>query len=143
MRPADQWIRHVKLTAIWRPYHPLRQAHPAVADGLKIPFRIPTGENSMYSMRFVVLATAMLASISAFAANEARQADKQAVDQACMAEAQAASCGSDQAGTGLVKCIHAYKKANPGFKVSPGCGEALKTLHQENKTLRAEKQPAQ
>jgi hypothetical protein len=84
-----------------------------------------------------LLSLALLCSIgsltSAMAA-ESKSADAQAVDQACTQEAQTASCGNEKVGTGLLKCLHAYKKEHKkDFKISEGCKTAMKTLRADRK----------
>lgn len=60
--------------------------------------------------------------------------DAQAIDQACSAEGQTAGCGSEQVGTGLLKCIHAYKKAHKkDFKLSSGCKAAIQKARADRK----------
>ncbi|GEM_PF-1443844 len=95
----------------------------------------------MKTTQHLVLAGIMVISTGALAANAQIQAGKQGVDQACTAEAATANCGQDQVGTGLLKCIHAYKKANPSFKPSPNCAAALKQLHAEHKELKEQPKP--
>lgn len=75
-------------------------------------------------------------SLSAFAEGKASQnPDALAIDQACTAEAQTAGCGSEQVGTGLLKCIGAYKKANKkNFKISDGCKAAMQKARADRKT---------
>ena len=58
--------------------------------------------------------------------------DKNAVNSACSAEAQTAGCSNETVGHGLLKCIHAYKQAHPGFKVSDGCRSAMKQLRADS-----------
>lgn len=66
----------------------------------------------------------------AYAVDETLKADRDAVNAACASESATAGCGSDKVGTGLLKCIFAYKKANrKAFKISDGCKEAMKKLH--------------
>ncbi len=65
--------------------------------------------------------------------DSARKADRQAVDTACTGDAATAGCGTETVGKGLLKCIHAYKKANKDFKVSDGCKAAMKQLHGDKK----------
>ena len=78
----------------------------------------------------LLCSTFVLAAASAYAAPDATiQADNQAINSACTADAQAANCGSEAVGTGLLKCIHAYKKANPTYKISPSCKAAMKQRH--------------
>jgi hypothetical protein len=81
---------------------------------------------------FVMLSLALFTQ-SAIAADSVMTADKAAVNSACTAESTTAGCGSEQVGTGLLKCIHAYKKANKGFKVSDGCKTAMKQMHADKK----------
>jgi hypothetical protein len=66
---------------------------------------------------------------SAFAADAAMKADNQAIDSACAADAQTAGCGSEIVGHGLLKCLHAYKRANKSFKLSDSCKSAMKQRH--------------
>jgi len=88
-------------------------------------------------IKAIAIISVLTLSFSGFAqtATNTKTADKQAVDSACTAEATAAGCGSEQVGSGLLKCIGAYKKANKGFKLSPGCKAAIDKL----KTDRAAK----
>ena len=90
----------------------------------------------MNQLKIVTLMLALIVSShSAFAAPDAAiSADRTAVDNACTTEAQTAGCGADQVGTGLMKCIHAYKKANKKtFQISPGCKTAMENIHADKK----------
>ena len=78
----------------------------------------------------IILASAV---VFAFAAHADRAADKIAVDNACTAEASTAGCGNEKVGTGLLKCIHAYKKAHKEFKLSDGCKASMKQLRSDRK----------
>jgi hypothetical protein len=98
-------------------------------------------ELPMKTTQYLILAAMMAISTGALAANAQMQTDKQSVDQACTAEAAAANCGQDQVGTGLLKCIRAYKKANPGFKLSPNCAAAIKQLHTDHNELKQQPKP--
>lgn len=86
----------------------------------------------------VLLAT-LIASVSfvapsAFAADAAMKADAAAIDTACSTDAATAGCGSEKVGTGLLRCLHAYKKAHKAdFKFSDGCKAAMKTMHADRK----------
>lgn len=81
----------------------------------------------------LIVTIAMLTiSTSAFA-KENTSTDAAAVNTACAQEATTASCGSEKVGTGLLKCLHAYKKANKEFKFSDGCEAAMKTMHNDRK----------
>jgi hypothetical protein len=61
------------------------------------------------------------------------QADNQAIDAACTSDAQTAGCGTEQVGKGLLKCLHAYKKANPSYKFSASCKSAMMQRHADKK----------
>ena len=71
--------------------------------------------------------------VFAFAAHADKASDKVAVDNACTAEATTAGCGSEKVGTGLLKCIHAYKMAHKEFKLSDGCKASMKQLRSDRK----------
>lgn len=79
----------------------------------------------------------MIVSIITFAAisnaKENTSADAQAVDNACTQEGTTAGCGNEKVGTGLLKCIHGYKKAHKDFKISEGCHAAMKQMHTDRK----------
>ena len=62
---------------------------------------------------------------------------KQAVNAACRAEASAAGCGDKQVGTGLLRCMHAYKKAHKEFVISEGCKSSTQALRSERKAQKA------
>ena len=74
-----------------------------------------------------ILLASMIVSASAFAAQDsAMQADNQAINSACSADAQTGGCGTEVVGKGLLKCLWAYKKANKSFKFSDSCKSAMK-----------------
>jgi hypothetical protein len=76
----------------------------------------------------------VLSSVSAHAAPDAAiDADNQAINSACSADAQTAGCGGEVVGKGLLKCLHAYKKANPKFKFGTECKTAMKKRHADKK----------
>jgi hypothetical protein len=87
-------------------------------------------------MKTILVAAFLVSSISFAQAKENKSADAQAVDTACTQEATTASCGNEKVGTGLLKCIHAYKKANKDFKISDGCKAAMKTLRADKKAAK-------
>jgi hypothetical protein len=90
------------------------------------------GEKQM--IKYSLLAVTLLLWVSAaYGVDPTIHADAQAIDSACTAESTTAKCGSDKVGTGLLKCIHAYKVANPTFKVSAGCKTAMQQLHADKK----------
>ena len=85
----------------------------------------------MYKVTLVTVA--LLFSFSVFSADETIKADNEAINTACAADAATANCGNEKVGTGLLKCLHAYKKGNPGFKFSEGCKAAKKKRHADKK----------
>jgi hypothetical protein len=88
------------------------------------------------NMRAICLTIALvLGTALAFAQGKPAQGkDAQAIDTACASDAGTASCGSEQVGTGLLKCLWAYKKAHKKeFNFSPGCKAAMKQASQDHK----------
>ena len=77
----------------------------------------------MYKVTLVTVA--LLFSFSVFSADETINADKEAINTACAADAATANCGNKKVGTGLLKCLHAYKKGSRRFKFSEGCNSAM------------------
>ena len=61
-------------------------------------------------------------------AGESKSADAQAVNTACAQDGVTAGCGDKKVGTGLLRCLAAYKKAHKDFKFSESCKNAKKTL---------------
>lgn len=89
-------------------------------------------------MKNLLLTLVLASSISAFAADGAKKeelkADREAVNNACKTEGTTAGCGDQKVGTGLLKCIHKYKKAHrEEFKISEGCKSAMQELHKDKK----------
>jgi len=87
----------------------------------------------MFNFKCFLMLPLIVGSSFAFAVDSTIQSDRQSVDAACKAEASTAGCGAEQVGTGLLKCIHAYKKANKSFQISPGCKSAMQQLHADHK----------
>ena len=87
----------------------------------------------MQLFKSLIVASTLSLSFSGFADVAA---DKTAVDAACQAEAATAGCGTEQVGTGMLKCIHAYKKAHKDFKISDGCKAATKQLKTDHKAAK-------
>ena len=73
------------------------------------------------------------ASMSQAAGKEATGPDALAVDAACSADASTAGCGSEKVGTGLLKCLWAYKKAHKDYKFSDACKSAMHKMHDDKK----------
>ena len=91
----------------------------------------------MNAMKCLFVSSLLISTLS-FAANKpAMGKDAQAVDAACTQDAATAKCTGEQVGTGLLKCLHAYKKANPGFKFSAGCKTAMQTMREDHKAKKA------
>jgi len=89
-------------------------------------------------MKQTLMIAALMMSLAtvAQAKKENKGADAQAVDMACTQDAATAKCGDEKVGTGLMKCLHAYKKANKDFKFSDGCKSAMKTMHEDRKATK-------
>ena len=98
----------------------------------------------MKTLKIAFLSAAVgFCALSFAAGTENMSADAQAVDAACTADAATAGCGSDKVGTGLMKCLHAYKKAHKkDFKFSEGCKAAMEKKHAD-KAPAAPAAPAQ
>jgi hypothetical protein len=84
-------------------------------------------------MKTLLISIAFLGLASFAQAKENMSADAQAVDAACTQDAATAGCGNEKVGTGLMKCIHAYKQAHKDFKVSEGCKTAMHKMHDDKK----------
>jgi hypothetical protein len=79
-------------------------------------------------MKSLVIIASILMSLGAAHAADMK-ADKQNVDTQCTADAATAGCGTEQVGTGLMKCLHAYKKAHKEYKFTDGCKSAMQQIH--------------
>lgn len=82
-------------------------------------------------MKFVLASLLFVASTACFAND--MKADAQGIDAACSQDAATTGCGKDKVGTGLLKCMHAYKKSHKEFKFSQGCKTALKKMREDRK----------
>ena len=76
-----------------------------------------------------VLGLSFVVSSLVFAADATMKADREAINTACASDAKTANCGDEKVGTGLMKCLHAYKMANKTYKFSDSCKDAMKQLH--------------
>jgi hypothetical protein len=90
-------------------------------------------EKKIMLQKTLIMASLSLMAVTAFGADPVKQADRQAIDSACSAEASTAQCGADKVGTGLLKCIHAYKQKNSAFTLSAGCKSAIEQLRADKK----------
>ncbi len=86
-------------------------------------------------MKYTILIAALMMTMTS-QAKENTTADAQAVNSACTADATTASCGTEKVGTGLLKCLHAYKKAHSEFKFSDSCKIAMKTMRKDRKVTK-------
>lgn len=87
----------------------------------------------MSKIKFV-LPLAILFSFSFAHGDATTKADAQAINTACTADAATAGCTGEVVGKGLLKCLHAYKKAHKDtFKFSEGCKTAMKQLNSDKK----------
>ncbi len=66
-------------------------------------------------------------------------AHKAEINQACSADAATAGCTGKEVGTGLMKCLHAYKKANKTFELSESCKTATHVAKADRKEWKAKK----
>lgn len=96
-------------------------------------------------MKTMLLALVLASSVSAFAADtaptktpmdpakkEELKSDRMAINNSCTAEATTAGCANEKVGSGLLKCIHAYKQTHKkDFKLSEGCKSAMQKLHND------------
>jgi hypothetical protein len=71
---------------------------------------------------------------TAHAVDQALQADRQNVESACATDAATAGCGTEKVGKGLLKCLHAYKKATKAFQFAPACKSAMAQLRSDKKS---------
>jgi hypothetical protein len=90
----------------------------------------------MFKISLIALSalTATVAGTTAFAADAAMNADNDAINTACASDSSTAGCGNEKVGTGLLKCLHAYKKAHKDFKFSDDCKKAMKQRHADKKS---------
>lgn len=78
----------------------------------------------------------LIASSVAFAEEPATtptKLDNDNVNTACAADAATAGCGSTKVGSGLLLCLHAYKKAHKEFKFADACKMAMRQRKMDKK----------
>lgn len=56
----------------------------------------------------------------------------EAINSNCRVEATTAGCMGKKVGTGLIRCLHAYKKSNRDFQFSPACAHSLQMRKKRN-----------
>jgi hypothetical protein len=83
--------------------------------------------------RGLLLAALLTVTLTSVKAGENMGADAQGIDTACASDATTAGCGNEKVGTGLLKCLHAYKRANKSFTFSPSCKTAMEKMHADRK----------
>jgi hypothetical protein len=71
--------------------------------------------------------------------NPQMRKDAQAINQACTGDAANTGCGGEVVGKGLLKCMHAYKKAHKDYKFSDGCKDAMKQMHEDREEMKGGK----
>lgn len=86
------------------------------------------------------IAISLALSQASFASNPALNTDREAVNSSCSAEAAASGCSDKKVGSGLLKCIHTYKKTNKDFKISEVCKNASQKLKTNRKALKSLKE---
>lgn len=87
-------------------------------------------------MKFIMTAALIGLSATVYAAGagtESKSADAQAIDSACAADAATAGCGSEKVGTGMLRCIRAYRKSHKDWKPSATCHAAMEKMHADKK----------
>jgi hypothetical protein len=85
-------------------------------------------------MKFMLIATLFVSTV--VFAGESKKPDAQAIDAACTQDAATAGCGTEKVGTGLLKCMHAYKKEHKDFKFSEGCKSAMVKAREDRKAAK-------
>jgi hypothetical protein len=85
--------------------------------------------NFAKSLLVVVFFTVALAA----RAGENMTPDAQNIDTACATDAATAGCTNEKVGTGLLKCLHAYKKTNHSYTFSAPCKTAMEKMHADRK----------
>jgi hypothetical protein len=79
-------------------------------------------------MKILLISALFATTISVAHSAESQTSEAQAVNSACSQESMAANCGSEKVGSGLIKCIRAYKREHKEFKLSESCKSSMKKL---------------
>ena len=82
-----------------------------------------------------VVAVILLSSVLQ-AAEPAMKADNEAINAACTTDSATAGCGTEKVGQGLLKCLHAYKKAHKDYKFADACKAAMMKRHEDKKATK-------
>ena len=89
--------------------------------------------------KMIFMSTLIVSLFAVAQGKEAKSPQAEAINAACAQDAVTAKCDGEKVGTGLIKCLHKYKKATPDFKFSPSCKEALKAGKEARKEKRDKK----
>lgn len=84
-------------------------------------------------MKVIFSMVLMVSTIFPAFSAESQMASAQAINTVCTQEAETAQCGNDKVGTGLLKCLHNYKKSHKDFKITDSCEASLKQLRRDVK----------
>lgn len=79
-------------------------------------------------MKILLITALFLITLPIVKADADKSEKAEATNIGCAADAKAANCGDKKVGTGLLKCIGDYRKANKSYKVSDKCAEATKNM---------------
>jgi len=87
--------------------------------------------NEILMKKILVVLSILLSSMAH--SQVAKMASAQAINTVCTQEAETAKCGNDKVGSGLLNCLHDYKKANKDFVITDSCEASLKQLRRDVK----------
>lgn len=63
------------------------------------------------------------------AKKEQLKSDREVINNSCIEESKIAGCGNEKVGTGLIRCIHNYRREHKkDFKVSEACKLSMQKL---------------
>lgn len=90
---------------------------------------------------FLLMSAVVLFSANSWADDEeSKSPQAQAINSACVSDAQTAGCGEKKVGSGLIMCLHTYKKSHAkDFHFSDSCKAALESVKEKRKEKRAER----
>lgn len=82
-------------------------------------------------IKYLVILATIFSSSMAFA-------NDNPIDTACAADAKTAGCSDKKVGSGLLTCLHEYKKSHKEFALSAGCKEQVEHRKTEVATKKAD-----